>query len=177
MAQILAFAGSNSSTSINYKLVRHTVSLIADHKIQVLNMANFPFPMFSVDLEAREGYSNSLIELKNDIQTADGLVLSVNEHNSYPSAYFKNLLDWLSRIERKFFLDTQILLMSTSPGRRGGKGSLEASRSMLERFGGTIAATFSLPSFNDNFDKEKGIVDDALRAQHSEALLTFLSTL
>lgn len=177
MAQILAFAGSNSSTSINYKLVRYTVSLIDGHDIQVLNMANYPFPMFSVDLEAQEGYSNALIELKNDIQRADGLVLSVNEHNSYPSAYFKNLLDWLSRVERKFLLDTHVLLMSTSPGRRGGIGSLEASQAMVERFGGTIAETFSLPSFNENFDAEKGIVEDQLAAQHKQAVQTFLSML
>lgn len=177
MAQILAFAGSNSSKSINFKLVQHTVSFVDGHDVQVLNMANYPFPMFSVDLEAQEGYSNSLISLKNDIQRADGLVLSVNEHNSYPSAYFKNLLDWLSRVERKFLLDTKILLMSTSPGKRGGIGSLEASKAMLERFGGTVAATFSLPSFNENFDMEKGILDDQLREQHKEALQTFLSAL
>ena len=53
MAKILAFAGSNSSTSINYKLVLSTCQLLKDHDVQTLNMAHFPFPMFSVDLEKK----------------------------------------------------------------------------------------------------------------------------
>ncbi len=123
MAAILAFAGSNSSTSINFRLVKLTASLVQDHEVQVLNMANYPFPMFSEDVEKQEGYSNSLVELKHDVQNADGLILSVNEHNGNPSAYFKNVLDWLSRLDRNFLQGTKILLMSTSGGKRGGKGS------------------------------------------------------
>ncbi|UJH67500.1 NADPH-dependent FMN reductase [Allomuricauda sp. SCSIO 65647] len=176
MARILAFAGSNSSTSINYKLVKYTTSLVNGHEMNELNMANYPFPLFSVDLEKKEGYSNSLIELKNEIQKADGVILSVNEHNSYPSAYFKNLVDWLSRIERKFLVDTKVLLMSTSQGKRGGFGSLEVSKAMLSRFGGDILATFSLPSFNENFEAGKGIVDPNLKDEHERALMTFLSS-
>lgn len=177
MANILAFAGSNSSTSINYQLVKHTAGLVQGHQLRLLNMANYPFPMFSEDLERTSGYSNSLVELKDDIQKMDAIILSVNEHNSYPSAYFKNLIDWLSRVDRKFLGDKKILLMATSPGKRGGIGALEATKAQLPRFGAEIAASFSLPSFNDNFDVEKGIVDDALRAAHQQALTTFLESL
>jgi NAD(P)H-dependent FMN reductase len=119
MANILAFAGSNSSTSINYQLVKHTVSLMENHQIQLINMAKLPFPMYSEDYEKKNGYSNSLVELKNDIGNADGIVLSVSEHNSNPSAFFKNVLDWLSRIDRNFLENTKVLLMSTSPGKGG----------------------------------------------------------
>lgn len=177
MASILAFAGSNSSTSINFKLVKHTVSLVSGHETQTLNMANYPFPMFSEDREREKGYSNSLVELKNDIQTADGLILSVNEHNSNPSAYFKNLVDWLSRVERKFLEDTKVFLMSTSGGKRGGVGSLEVTQNLLPRFGAEIAATFSLPSFKENFEISKGIMDENLAEAHQKALNDFLNAL
>ena len=119
MAAILAFAGSNSSASINFKLVKHTVSLVQGHDIQILNMAEHVFPMFSEDLEKTEGYSCLLKELKGEINAANSLILSVNEHNGNPSAYFKNVLDWLSRLERKFLEGTKVLLMSTSGGKRG----------------------------------------------------------
>lgn len=99
MKKLIAFAGSNSSTSINYELVKYTVSLIDDFDIQLLNMAHMHFPVFSEDLEREEGYKDSLVELKDDILEADGLILSVNEHNGNPSAYFKNLIDWLSRVD------------------------------------------------------------------------------
>ena len=177
MASILAFAGSNSSTSINFKLVKYTVSFLSEHKIQTLNMANYPFPMFSEDYEREKGYSNSLVELKNDIQQADGLVLSVNEHNSNPSAYFKNLTDWLSRVERKFLENTKVLLMSTSGGKRGGIGSLEVTKNVFPRFGAEIISTFSLPSFHDNFDLTTGISDQDLAEAHRKALEEFLNAL
>ena len=172
---ILAFAGSNSSTSINLKLVKYTAGLVKDHDVQVLNMANYPFPMYSEDYEKQKGFSNSLMELRDDIRASEGLIISVNEHNSNPSAYFKNLIDWLSRLERKFLDGKKILLMSASPGGRGAIGALDISEKIMTRFGGEITATFSLPKFYENFDLEKGITDSELAAAHQEALNTFLS--
>lgn len=177
MAKILALAGSNSSTSINYQLVKYTVSLIQDHDIQLLNMAHYPFPMYSTDHEKKEGYSNSLVELKNDIQRSDALILSVNEHNSNPSAYFKNVLDWLSRLERKFLLDKKLLLMSTSMGKRGGIGALSVVEAVLPRFGADIISTFSLPSYGENFAPQNGISDQELATNHGDALERFLKML
>ncbi|PWL38736.1 NADPH-dependent FMN reductase [Flagellimonas aquimarina] len=176
MAAILSLAGSNSSTSINYQLVQYTTSLIEGHEIRLLNMARYPFPMYSQDEENQKGYSNSLVELKDDIQNADAIILSVNEHNSNPSAYFKNVIDWLSRLERKFLLNKKILLMSTSAGKRGGAGSLEVTQNMLPRFGAEIVSTFSLPSFHENFSSNE-ITDDRLKIEHKKALNTFLETL
>ncbi|UII75674.1 NAD(P)H-dependent oxidoreductase [Flagellimonas sp. HMM57] len=176
MASILAFAGSNSSTSINHKLVKYTASLIETHKIQLYDMTRYPFPMYSEDDERQKGFSNSLVELKNDIQRADALLISVNEHNGNPSAYFKNLLDWLSRLERKFLQGKTIFLMSTSGGKIGGANSLEVVKKMLPRFGAEIVSTFSLPSFKENFAAD-GIVDDTLRTEHQQALDAFLQNL
>ena len=175
MSHILAFAGSNSSTSINYKLVKYTTSLITDHEIELINMVDYNFPVFSEDLEREEGYSDLLKELKDKIVKANALIISVNEHNSNPSAYFKNVLDWLSRVDRNFLADTKILLMSCSGGRRGAIGSLEVVKGILNRFGGEITATFSLPSFNHTFDKAKGITDPELAEGHKKALERFLS--
>jgi len=45
-------------------------------------------------------------------------------------------------------------LMSTSPGGRGGAGVLEAASKRFPFHGGNVVDTFSLPFFNDNFDKE-----------------------
>lgn len=176
MAAILAFAGSNSSTSINYQLVRYTTDFLKDYDFQLLNMAQYPFPMYSEDHEKQKGFSNSLVELKETMATVDGLIISVNEHNGNPSAYFKNLVDWLSRLERKFLEERKVFLMSTSGGKRGGQSSLEVTKNMLPRFGGEIVASFSLPSFYENFVDGK-IVDESLKNEHKEALQVFLETL
>jgi len=175
MAVFLAFAGSNSSTSINYSLVKYTVSLIEGHEIQLRNMANMPFPLYSEDLEREQGFSNALVEFKEELQAADGIIISVNEHNGNPSAYTKNLLDWLSRLELKFLEGAKILLMSASRGKRGGAGSLQVIENLLPRFGASVLATFSLPSFSRTFSEESGITDETLAEAHKAALKSFLS--
>ena len=129
--------------------------------------------MYSEDLEREQGFAEELVALCESIQQADALVLSVNEHNGNPSAYFKNLLDWFSRINRNFLEGTPVLLMSTSPGKRGGIGSIAVVEGMLPRFGAEIAATFSLPSFHSNFAEEEGITDDGLSEEHQKALAVF----
>src|SRR6056297_455108 len=135
MSFILAFAGSNSSTSINFELIRHTCSLIDTEEVRIMNMHNYPFPMYSEDYEREHGYLNALNKIKRDMQIAKGIIISVNEHNSYPSAYFKNLIDWLSRLDRDFIREQKVFLMSTSGGKRGAQCSLELSEKLLLRFG------------------------------------------
>ena len=174
---ILAFAGSNSTQSINYQLIRQTAQMIEGREVQLLNMANFPFPMYSQDYEKEKGFSNSLMELRDDIKNSEGLIISVNEHNGGPSAYFKNLIDWLSRLERKFLENKKIMLMSTSGGGRGAIGALAFVEKLLPRFGGEVVTTFSLPSFNDNFDPSVGITDKEMAESHLKALESFISKL
>ncbi|MGB5377372.1 NADPH-dependent FMN reductase [Muriicola sp.] len=177
MSSIMAFAGSNSYTSINFALVKYTVSLLKDQEVQLMNMALYDLAMFSEDHEKEFGYTNSLIELRDDLHNAEGLILSVNEHNGNPSAYFKNLIDWLSRLERKFLLNTKILLMSTSPGKRGAMSSLVLVEDLLPRFGGEVTATFSLPSFGENFEIKKGITNPELKEAHAKAVEIWLQSL
>ncbi|WP_321538660.1 NAD(P)H-dependent oxidoreductase [Flavobacterium piscinae] len=48
------------------------------------------------------GFPLQSTKFTNIFKQREGLVISVNEHNSNPSAFFKNVLDWLSRLDRKF---------------------------------------------------------------------------
>lgn len=137
-------------------------------------MTNYPFPMYSEDYEKSNGFSNSLKELRTYIQEAQGLIISANEHNGNPSAYFKNLLDWLSRLDRKFLEEKRIFLMGTSPGKRGAQGSIEVLTKLIPRFGAEIVSNFSLPLFSENFKEEK-ISDKELAKEHQEALSLFLT--
>ena len=43
--------------------------------------------------------------------------------------------------------------MATATGARGGLGVLEAATKRFPLHGGNIVETFTLPFFNDNFDK------------------------
>lgn len=177
MAQILAMAGSNSSTSINFELVRQTVGELSEHDVQLVELAKEQFPMYGEDLEKASGIPPGILNLYDRLQAADGLVLSVNEHNGNPSAFTKNILDWLSRKDRTFLDNLPVLLMSASRGRRGAQSSRERVGRMLSQFGARITSEFSLPSFSHTFAAGQGITDEALREQHHAAIKPFLDAL
>ena len=173
MAQLLATAGSNSSTSINFELVRHTLASFASHRADLVDGSQLDIPLYSEDLEKRHGFPDAIRDLHGKLRNCDGLILSVNEHNSNPSAYTKNLLDWLSRLERKFMAGVPVLLMSASGGKRGAQSSREITARMLERFGAEQIVQFSLPGFHEVFEASQGILDPVLRAAHEEAIEAF----
>ena len=177
MGYIVGFTGSNSSASINHKLVRHTGSLITNHEVKIYDMSKYPFPMYSEDHEKTEGFSDTLVALSNDLKKATGILISVNEHNSNPSAYFKNVMDWLSRVDRHFIAETSVYLMATSTGKYGAKHALDISEKLLLRFNANVIATFSFPNFSDNFKKDQGITNAELAAEHQGKLQSFLETI
>lgn len=151
MKKILAFAGSNSSTSINQQLIVATSNLIDFAQVDVINLRDYSVHMFGVDIEAEEGAPEKMIELSVLIADYDAFILSTPEHNSMPPAFFLNIIDWLSRINRSIFGLKPIMVMSTSTGARAGVSALAILESTLPRFGGEVSAVYSLPSFNDNF--------------------------
>lgn len=173
MKNILAFAGSNSSTSINHKLVTYVSSQIHEHSVKVLQLTNYSVPMYSED-EEKKGFPAMTRGLKQEISEADALIISVNEHNGSWSSFFKNIIDWLSRLDRNFLEGKDILLMSTSPGKRGGLTALEYAKNMLPRFGGNIVESFSFPSFYENFSTEENeVINETLSLGLQEVISTF----
>ncbi|WP_407557214.1 NADPH-dependent FMN reductase [Winogradskyella sp. 4-2091] len=176
MKNIIAFAGSNSTTSINKKLVEYTSSLVKETEINILDLNDFELPIYGVDLEQREGFPENAKRFAEAIKNSDGIILSLAEHNGAYSAVFKNLFDWISRIEQKTFLNKPMLLMATSPGARGGVTVLEIAKGRFPYHDAQIVGTFSLPSFYDNFSEGK-ITDEASNAQLLEQVKKFEATL
>lgn len=160
MKKILAFAGSNHTTSINQQLVVFTASLIHDIEVKVLAIQDWKVPMYSIDMDPDQT-PEQISELITLIQAHDAFILSSPEHNGSTPAFLKNIIDWLSRRAKKVFADKPMLLMSTSPG----KGGATTNRKLLERLlphqGANIVATFSLPSFQENL-KEGEMADEQL---------------
>lgn len=172
MKKILAFAGSNSRTSINHTFVKHVAERLNGHDVTLIELRNFEIPMYSIDYEKDRGFPTDIMVLKNLIDEHESLVISVNEHNGGPSAFFKNILDWLSRLNRSFLTDKRILLMSTAPGTRGGASSLEYCKGIFPRFGGQVIDSFSFPSFGENF-VDGAVVNEVLEMGIEDVLTTF----
>lgn len=149
--KILAFAGSNSSTSINKALVTYTASFFKE--TEILDLNDYETVILSVDRKKESGIPQKVLDFSEKIARADAILLSLAEHNGAYSAAFKNLFDWLSLIPKKtVFMDRPILLMAASPGKRGGKSVLQIAENRFPFNGGKVITTFSFPKFNDNFD-------------------------
>lgn len=172
--KIIAFGGSPSKNSINKKLATYAASLFENAKVEVLDLNDFQMPLFSVDIEKEIGQHPLAKAFLEKMASADILVVSLAENNGNYSVAFKNIFDWCSRIGAKVFQDKPMLLMATSPGARGGTSVLEIAKSAFPRYGASIKATFSLPSFNDNFDVENGkISNEELDTQLREIVENF----
>lgn len=162
---IIAFAASTSKASINKQLVAHTLTHFSESDTTLLDLNDYEVPLFSVDLEKEIGHPEAAKRFIADLAPADLIIISMAEHNGNYTAAFKNLFDWCSRIEANIFKDKPLLLMSTSPGGYGGKNSLGAAVARFPRHGAEILETFSLPSFEANFNATTGITDEALREE------------
>jgi NAD(P)H-dependent FMN reductase len=173
--KLLAFGGSTSSSSINRQLANYAAGLIPDVAVTELDLRSYSLPIYSSDEEEKNGIPADAHTFLEAIRSHDAIVVSLAEHNGSYSAAFKNLYDWTSRIENKLWSEKPMLLMATSPGARGGATVLEAAKVTFPRMGADLRATFSLPSFHDNFSVD-GIKDDALAAELRTAVETLITS-
>lgn len=152
--KVLAIAGSNSEVSMNRQLVAYASSLFDNAEVEVIDLNPFEMAIYKHERELAGGVPQEARDFASKIDGANLLLVSLGEHNGTYSTAFKNVFDWVSRIkDRTVWNEVPMLLMSTSPGGRGGAGVLEAASKRFPFHGGNIVETFSLPFFNDNFDK------------------------
>jgi NAD(P)H-dependent FMN reductase len=169
MVKILAFGGSTSRQSINKRFAYYVASLFDQETTHLIDLNDFEMPIFNVDREREIGIPPAALQFRKLIADADGLIISLAEHNGSYTAAFKNILDWSSRAGAGLWMEKPMLLMATSPGRRGGKTVLTAANTYFPKLGANIVATFSLPSFRGNFSEE-GITDQELMTEFETAL-------
>ena len=156
--KIFAFAGSNSSKSINRQLVKHALKRFKEFEINFVDLNNFEMPIYSMDREEKDGIPDKAMQFRSEIQVADAIVCSLAEHNRSYTVAFKNVLDWCSRVDLKIFDDKPMLLMSASTGGYGGGNVMNMAKSFFPKCSADVVETFSLPTFKKNF--ENGEISD-----------------
>ena len=170
MKKIIAFGASSSKTSINKQLATYTANQFENTTVELLDLNNFELPVFSIDKENETGIPQLAHDFYTKIGSADLVIISFAEHNGNYSAAYKNIFDWTSRINAKVYQQKPVLLLATSPGARGASSVLEITKSSFPFQGAQVKGSFSLPSFYDNFDTEKGIINEELKMQLFEII-------
>ena len=172
--KILAFAASNSKNSINKKLVSFASSQIEDVEVTILDLNDFEMPIYSIDRERESGIPELAKKFKQYIEETDRIMISFAEHNGAYSTAFKNIFDWISRLEGSTWANKPMFLLATSPGGRGGKSVLNLATNSFKHMNKNSLTHFSLPSFHKNFSEETGITDEALHEEFKKQLELFM---
>jgi chromate reductase len=166
---ILAFAATSSTKSINNHLVRYSVSQLEDAETEILNINDYELPLFSEDREEQLGQPELAKEFLDKIGNSDAVIISFAEHNGSYTVAYKNIFDWASRINPKVFQNKPMVLLATSPGPGGASRVLAAATASAPYFDGAVKASLSVPSFYENFDIEQGRItnDEINRRLHT----------
>jgi len=142
MPRILAFASSTRRESFNMKLVAIAAqgAREAGAEVTLIDLKDFPLPLFDQDLEAEQGMPENGAKLKRLFIDHDGLLIASPEYNSSVTAVLKNAIDWVSRPapgepSLVAFRGKVATLMSASPGALGGLRALVHVRSILGNIG------------------------------------------
>ena len=175
--RIVAFGASNSKNSINRKLAYYAANEVEGADVMLLDLNDFEMPIYSIDREREGGIPELAHKFRQILEDADGIVISFAEHNGTYSVAYKNIYDWMSRINRDVWFNKPMFLLATSPGGKGGKSVLNQAVTSAGFTNSNTVVSFSLPSFNKNFTEELGLINADVRAQFIQQLQTFTRAL
>ena len=166
-ARILAFAGSLRRESFNKKLVPIAAKAARDAgaEVTLIDLKDFPLPLFDQDLEAEQGMPDNGKKLKKRFVDHDGLLIAAPEYNSSIPGVFKNAIDWVSRPESGepplvAFQGKVATLMSASPGALGGLRGLVHVRAILGNLGVIVLPEHvTVPKAHEAFGPNGSLLD------------------
>lgn len=175
MSKILTFGASSSKKSINKRFAVYVAHCIPNADVNVLDLNDYEMPIYSIDRENENGIPDLAYRFKEKFKSSDAVVISFAEHNASYTSAFKNIFDWISRIDKNVWHNKPMFLLATSTGGNGAVIVLEAAFSRISRANTNHISTFSLPNFNENFNENSGIIDPKLKSSFESKLDEFIS--
>lgn len=174
--KVLAFAATNHKASINKQLVTHAANIVAQNtgaEVEVLDLNDYELPLYSIERQTENGMHPLAQQFFDKIGAADAVLISFAEHNGSYAAVYKNLFDWASRIDMKVYQNKPTVLLATSPGPGGAGNVLTGAVNSAGFFAMDLKGSLSVPSFNDNFDTDQGVlVNEELSTKLKDILAT-----
>ncbi len=159
--RILVFAGSAREASLNKKLARVAAKALVENGAEatLIDLRDFPMPIYEGDLEAREGMPKEALRLRELFVSHKAFLIVSPENNGSIPSLLKNTIDWMSRDTDgrsglEPFQGKGIGLMAASPGAFGGVMGLGHLRQSLTKlFAHVIPDQFPLPKADHAFNE------------------------
>lgn len=167
---ILVLAGSVRQASFNRQLANCAArqARLLDARVERIELADYPMPLYDGDLEARDGLPESARALKARFLACDGFFIASPEYNGFFPPLLKNTLDWVSRRESAdeaplaAYSGKVAALGGASPGRLGGMRALGHLRTLLSGIGvHVVPGQVTVGQANDAFDSDGQLRDEA----------------
>lgn len=181
--KVVAFSGSNRAESLNKKLASQAaeVSCAMGADARFIDLNSYCIPLYNNDDEKQNGMPEGIKALRKQIMAADIVLIASPEYNASLTAFLKNTLDWLSRSEEggrshAVFENKTFILLSASPGKKGGAKGLIHLKDVLLDIGGSVhGSTLSVGKADSAFDENNKLKEpylSRLRALLSEVFVS-----
>lgn len=134
--KLIALSGSLRKESFNTRLA-HAMATRAPGGVEIEAATCHGIPLYDGDREKAEGVPTAVVDLRERIQAADGLVLITPEYNAGMPGVLKNTLDWLSRPPKEMaatFSGKPTGIAGATPGGLGTTLAQSGSLVVLRQF-------------------------------------------
>ena len=183
--RILAFAGSTRRESYNKKLLKIAAAgaSAANANVTVLDLRDYPMPLFDEDLEKESGPPESAVKIKKLFLEHDGLLIASPEYNSSITAVLKNTIDWVSRSapgEQALaaYKGKVATILSASPGALGGLRGLVHLRAILGNIGVIVLPDqIAIPKAHEAFNEDGTLKDPKQQSTVQNLVRTLTQTI
>lgn len=177
MITIVGISGSLRRNSFNSGLLRAAAEAVPDGCSLKIGSIN-GIPLYNADVEETEGIPSVVEDLKNQIVSADGLLMVTPENNNSMPGVFKNAIDWLTRPpedKARIFGNLPVGLMGATPGSFGTAFSQYAWLPVLRVLGAQVwsGRLMWVSGAMSKFDKEGKLTDDKVRNQLTKYMIGF----
>ncbi len=164
-SRVLFFSGSARAGSYNKKLARLAADIAREQGLDatLLDLGDYPMPLYDGDLEAREGQPENARKLKAAMLAHGGVFIAAPEYNASITPLLKNTIDWTSHVPpgagetpMQAFKSRVFALGSASPGGMGGLRGLNTVRAVLELGLGALVLPdqFAVPRAHQAFGED-----------------------
>ncbi|MGD9999565.1 MAG: NADPH-dependent FMN reductase [Ilumatobacteraceae bacterium] len=134
--RVLGVSGSLRAASSNTGLVRLAQRVAPDGlAVHIVDWID-QLPYYNFDLEADP--PSVVSRWRDEVTTADAIVIGLPEYNWGPSAVLKNAIDWASRPFGGQALKGKVIALLTSAGKSGGSHVQESLGTILQLIGNTV---------------------------------------
>lgn len=174
MKTILFISGSLRKDSVNTNLLKAFEQALPEDVIA--KWADINLPLFNADLES--DFPEQAETLRQQILTADVIVIATPEYNRGMSGVLKNAIDWASRpYGKNAWQGKKVLVSAASPGGIGGALAVyQVKQSLLHLNAQVIGQPeFMVGGAYQKFNDAGALTDEATQKYIQSALSMLLA--